>query len=113
MSPKKHRCTLVALACLAVAAASAHAEPATRSLRFDISSQSLAQALRTYGRVSGQEIIFTREIVDGITVSPLTGEYTAQAALERLLQGTGLTAERSPAGVLMIKRSEQPAKTSY
>jgi iron complex outermembrane receptor protein len=113
MSSQKNCRTLIALACLSFGVASAGAESPPRSLRFDITSQSLAQALRTYGQICGQEIIFTRDLVDGITASPLKGEYTAQAALERLLEGTSLTAERSPSGVLMIKRSEQPAKTAY
>jgi iron complex outermembrane recepter protein len=113
MSPQKHCCTLVALACLTIGAANARAESAPGTLRFEISPQSLAQALRSYGRISGQEIIFTRELVDGKTVPALNGEYTAQAALERLLEGTGLTAERSPSGVLMIKLAEQPTKIAY
>jgi len=113
MSQPKYCCTLVALACLSFGAASARAESPPRSLQFDISSQSLAQALRSYGQISGQEIIFTRDLVDGKTVAALMGEYTAQAALARLLEGTGLTAERSPSGVLMIKRSNQPTRISF
>lgn len=113
MSPKKNYRTLIALACLSLGAASAHSESPERSLRFDIASQSLAQALRSYGQISGQEIIFTRDLVDGKFASPLQGEYTAQAALEHLLQGTGLKAERSTSGALMIRRAEQPTKTVY
>ena len=71
MSPKKHRCTLVALACLAVAAASAHAEPATRSLRFDISSQSLAQALRTW-EVRVEVVDISQELRDEILAAQRT-----------------------------------------
>jgi len=60
MSPQKHYCTLVALACLSLGTASARAEPPSRSLHFDITSESLAQALRSYGQISGEEIIFAR-----------------------------------------------------
>src|SRR5690242_21807006 len=96
MSPQKHSGALVTLACFSVVAASARAEAPPRSLHFDLTSQSLAQALRSYGQISGQEIIYTRELVDGKTVSALKGDYTAQDALEHLLAGTGLTVERSP-----------------
>ncbi|MEP7244761.1 MAG: TonB-dependent receptor [Gammaproteobacteria bacterium] len=113
MTPQKHYRALLALACLSIGVANVRAEPSPRSLRFDITSQSLAQALRSYGQISGQEIIFTQDLVDGKTVAALKGDYTAQAALERLLERTGLTAERSTSGVLMIRRSEQPTKTFY
>jgi iron complex outermembrane recepter protein len=76
----------------------------SRSYHFDISNQSLSQALRNYGQISGQEIIFTEDVVAGVNTTSLKGDYTAQAALDILLRGTGLIAERSPAGALMIRR---------
>jgi iron complex outermembrane receptor protein len=74
-----------------------------RGFHFAIANQSLSQALRSYGQISGQEVIFTEDVVAGLAVS-LEGDFTAQAALERLLQGTGLIAERSPSGAIMIRR---------
>jgi len=78
----------------------------SRSYHFDISNQTLSQALRSYGQISGQEIIFTEDIVAGLATTSLKGDYTAQAALERLLKGTGLVAERSPSGAIMIRRPQ-------
>lgn len=93
------------LACLAAGPAAAQ----SRSFLFDIQEQSLSQALQSYGRISGQQIVFTEDLVAGRDSPPLQGEFDADAALERLLCGSGLVAERSPSGVLMIRReSAQP-----
>jgi iron complex outermembrane receptor protein len=74
-----------------------------RSFHFDIANQSLSQALRNFGHISGQEVIFTEDMVAGLAAT-LEGDFTAQAALDQLLQGTGLVAERSPSGAIMIRR---------
>jgi iron complex outermembrane receptor protein len=74
-----------------------------RTFRFDIAPGPLAQALRTYGQVSGQAIIFTEDLVAGITSPPLKGVFTPEAALARLLKGTHLATERSPSGAIMIR----------
>src|SRR5262245_3443455 len=82
-------------------AQAAHAEG--RSYHFAIANQSLSQALRNFGHISGQEVIFTEDMVAGLAAS-LQGDFTAEGALERLLKGTGLVAERSPSGAIMIRR---------
>lgn len=74
-----------------------------RSFHFDIATQSLSQALRTFAHVCGQEVVFTEDVVAGQATS-LKGEYTVQGALDRLLQGTNLVAERSASGAIMIRR---------
>ncbi len=74
-----------------------------RSYHFDIANQSLSQALRNFAHVCGQEVVFTEDIVAGQARS-LQGDYTVQGALDRLLQGTNLVAERSASGVIMIRR---------
>jgi iron complex outermembrane recepter protein len=74
-----------------------------RSYHFEIANQSLSQALRDFAHVCGQEVVFTEDIVRGQAIS-LQGDYTVQGALERMLQGTDLVAERSVSGVIMIRR---------
>ena len=103
----RHLCVSLTLL---LGSAHASADPAARSYRFDISAETLSQALRNYGQISGREIIFTQDLVEGKTVPALRGEFTAEEALQRLLQGTGLTVERSPSGALMIRH--QAARTS-
>ena len=74
-----------------------------RSFHFDIATQSLSQALRNFAHVCGQEVVFTEDVVAGQATS-LKGEYTVQGALDRLLQGTNLVAQRSASGAIMIRR---------
>lgn len=75
----------------------------TRSFHFDIGTQSMSAALRDYAKICGQQIIFTEEVVAGIEAAPLLGDFTAVAALSRLLAGTDLVTELSPSGALMIR----------
>ncbi|MHB8813984.1 MAG: TonB-dependent receptor [Steroidobacteraceae bacterium] len=90
----------VALLCASLPVSAAHAD---RGFHFDIEHESLAQALRIYAQVSGQEIIFTEDLVSAGRPVSLQGQYSAAAALQYLLQGTGLIAKRSSTGALMIQ----------
>jgi iron complex outermembrane receptor protein len=93
----------LAVVCAVGALISAVAHAQDRSFHFDIGTQSLSQALRNFAHVCGQEVVFTEDVVAGQATS-LKGEYTVQGALERLLQGTNLVAERSASGAIMIRR---------
>lgn len=83
----------------------------TESFHFDITGQSMSAALREYARVSGQQIIFTEDVVAGVEAAALTGDYTAGAALNHLLAGTELVTERSPSGALMVRASSRAPAT--
>ena len=65
---------------------------------FDIPAEPLSTSLNDYARVSGQQIIFTNDLVAGYTSHPLHGTYDPGEALSQLLAGTGLVAERSASG---------------
>ena len=88
----------------------ASARAADRTYHFDIPAEALSQALRSFGQTAGEQIIFTEDLVSGLTFSGLRGDFSAEAALQRLLQGTGLVAERTPAGVIMIRRIARSTK---
>jgi outer membrane receptor protein involved in Fe transport len=75
------------------------------SYRFDITGQTLPQALRSYAQTSGQEIIFVESLVGAARPVSLQGDYGAEEALDRLLEDTGLVYERSPSGAIMIRRA--------
>lgn len=87
---------------VALAAATAVADE--RTYAFDFQQVSLSEALRTYAKITGQQIIFTEDLVAGRAAPTLKGVYTAQDALAQLLARTGLTIERSPAGAIMVRR---------
>ncbi len=107
------RVGLVASA-LALAAVVEPVRAQTRTFSFDIPAETLSQALRDYGEATGQQIIFTEDLVGGRRSSALRGTFEADEALRRLLEGSGLRMERTPAGAIMIVRSEagaQPAQS--
>jgi len=66
--------------------------------------QSLSQALRNFSQRNGQQIMFTEDVVEGLTTASLRGELTDGADLRQLFEGTVLVAERSLTGTWMIRR---------
>lgn len=91
---------LVALAAVAQPAAS-YAQARTYS--FDIPAQELSNALREFARASGHQVIFDARTMRGLRSKPLSGNFTVQQGLDRLLSGTGFSAEATDGGMLMIK----------
>jgi len=75
---------------------------------YNIPAESLSKALRDYGQASSRQLIFTEDLVQGRTSPPLRGAMSPQAALARLLEGTGLEAETNPTGAIMIVRTPRP-----
>lgn len=75
----------------AAPAAAAQAQPAPRD--YDIPSQNLGDALRIYSQVSDRELIVASSLVAGKQSARVRGRLTADAALARLLAGTGLVTE--------------------
>jgi len=92
---------LVAVAISLAAAGAAAAQDRT----YHIPSESLSKALRDYGRASGRQVIFTEDLVRGRTAPVLEGSYSPDAALARLLEGSGLGSQLSPSGAVMIMSS--------
>jgi outer membrane receptor protein involved in Fe transport len=79
--------------------------------KFNIPAQDLASALRAFGAASDEQVLFSNALVSGLHSSELIGKYTVDVALDILLKGSGLHAERTPAGVLLI-RASKPDTTS-
>jgi iron complex outermembrane receptor protein len=88
------------------------AEPPDRIFHFDIPAEALSQALRTFGQTAHEQIIFTEDLVAGISFAGLNGDFSSDTALKRILEGTGLMADRSPTGVIMIRRSAPASKAA-
>lgn len=87
---------------MATALALATGAAAAQERRYDMPAQPLSRALQAYGQMADVQIIFTDELVRGRNAPALEGEYTAEQALQRLLEGTGLDARRTPGGAVMI-----------
>ncbi|HEY0233954.1 MAG TPA: STN domain-containing protein, partial [Afipia sp.] len=70
---------------------------------FDVPAEPLSKALHDYSAISGQQIIFSDDDVAGKTAPALRGEYSSNEALNMLLAGTGLVADRSASGGVMVR----------
>jgi hypothetical protein len=72
------------------------AQPASSSpeklIAFDIESQPLASALDRYGDATGREVFYDTALAEGRKSGVVEGEFTPEAALRMLLEGTGLSA---------------------
>lgn len=114
----RHRCTAAILIALAVpAAAYAQAPQEARDVpesqaityRFDIPVQPLSDALQAFARASRQQVSFDSMALAGVAGNALAGSYTAEEALQRLLDGTGINFRRGAQGVWMVDAAEDEA----
>ncbi|WP_281718022.1 TonB family protein [Pandoraea apista] len=61
---------------------------------FDIPALALTDALQRYGATARQPALYRSEILAGQISTAVQGRYSPEAALHKLLEGTGLTAEK-------------------
>lgn len=96
---------LVAAACLLAAGpAFAHA------MEFDVKGGELRPALDAYIAQSGVQLIYKVEDVKDLSTRGLKGKIAADAALDRLLDGTRLRVRRGQDGA-MVLIAPAPART--
>jgi len=97
--------TIAALLAATTSAAALYA-PAVRAQqsepRYDIPAQDLAEALRRYSEISGKPVIAAEQLVAGKRSRAVHGRLSPDAALGRLLEGTGLTVARVD-GTLVVR----------
>ena len=91
-----------AAAALMVFASPTAAMAQQQTYRFDLPAQTLGSALRAFGQASRQQIIFSEDDVRGRDAPSLVGSYTVDAGLDRLLAGSGLSVQRTSAGVITV-----------
>src|ERR1700733_720842 len=85
---------------------SASADPA----RFDISAEPLPSALKHFAAQAKMQLLYRYDVVNHATATPVTGQLEKHAALERLLQGTGLEAVYSDSNTATIRAIGAPDK---
>lgn len=83
-----------------------------RTFVFDIPAESLSKALRDFGQATHQQLVFTEDLTAGKSAPAVKGSYSAGGALDRILAGSGLTAERTPAGALVIHAGKAAVSAS-
>lgn len=89
------------VACLAVVSTSACAQSARA---FDIPAGPMRGALTAFATQSDQQIFFTSELVQGLRSPGVSGRMEPTVALDRLLEGSGLTWTQSRPGVFALRR---------
>ena len=67
-------------------------DSAVTAKKFDLPAGDAVTTLQLFSRQSGEEIIYPVEQLRGIRTNPVHGEMSARAALDRVLDGTGLSA---------------------
>ncbi|MGR4892715.1 TonB-dependent receptor domain-containing protein [Sphingopyxis sp. LARHCG72] len=82
------------------------AQAQTGQTDYNIAAQRLADALREYSRASGRDVIAASELVDGRRSTGVHGRLAPDIALERLLAGTGLVAERVDGALILRERTD-------
>lgn len=102
------RLVLSGLVGLALATSAIEASAAEPRWTFDLKAAPLGQALLAFNAVSGAQVIVSRDLLGGRTAHPVRGRHTAPEALALLLAGTGLHAETTARGVLMIRPDTPP-----
>lgn len=75
---------------------------------FEIASESLGEALTTFGMQSGLQVSFAPELVEGKRSVGLSGRFTAAAGLDELLSDTGLEYEFVNGSTVVIRRAQPP-----
>lgn len=115
-TPGLQRCTLslLTLAMLASGACSLPAlaaEPAQASAprmgdyRFAINQQPLVSALNAFTAVTGWQVGLSAELAEGVASPGVQGSLKPEAALQRLLAGTGLKYRTLSAGNVVLERN--------
>lgn len=101
-----HRCLQgCALAAMLMCGYAGPAFGADGPARFAIHqpAQPLADSLRAVARQTGVSLIFDPKAVGSLSAAPISGQFSAAEAVERLLHGTGLALTVQPDGALVVR----------
>ncbi|WP_158703028.1 TonB-dependent receptor [Allosphingosinicella vermicomposti] len=106
----------VAIAALALGLCSAtnvgHAQAAQpQQYEFQLGGGSLRDALTVYGRVTGRQLLYPSALVSRRAAPALHGRFTADQALVRLLEGTGIKVHRARNNVYVLKAGRAAQQT--
>lgn len=77
----------------------------------DLEAQPLPQALLKLSAQTGLQVLYAGQIADGANAPAVKGDYSAEQALQRLLQGSGLVARRTGTRAMTLERAAAPAGT--
>ncbi|SLM50103.1 putative tonB-dependent receptor protein [Nitrospira japonica] len=72
---------------------------------FDIPAQPLNLALKSFAWTAGLQMSFNDDLAAGLTSTELTGRFTSEQGLERLLGGSGLTHRFTGPDTVIVERN--------
>ncbi len=93
----------VLVASLATAVPVTAAQAAEPQYRLDIPAQELGASLRNLAQASNQQITFNAADIRGKRAPALRGNYSTPAALDILLRGSGMQADRGRTGIYIVR----------
>ena len=77
---------------------------------YDLPAQDLDERLRALARISGREILFASDVVEGRSAPPLRGRFTADEAIRATLADTTLVAEHRAGAVLIREGASEQSR---
>lgn len=80
---------------------------AAQAGQFNVPGGDLKAALHAYAAQAQVQIIVADEAIRGAHTNGVHGDLSADAALMRILKGTGFTAERTPSGAIGVVRQKR------
>ncbi len=101
----------LSLAALAVSAAYAPAAAQAADARHSLSigATSVEEGLKRLQRETGVNLVFSPEQIQGRRTRGVFGEFTAEDAIRRLLEGTGLEVINNRGSIFVVVESQAPA----
>ena len=86
------------------AMAQSTAAATAEKVNLNIAAQPLKNALRTFAGVTHLQLVYTSELVAGLTSGAVSGSYAPAAALQQLLAGSGLAYRFTSPGVVTLEK---------
>jgi len=75
--------------------------------QYAIPEQPLADAVRAFGRQADVQVVFRSDLVQGRRSSAVNGEYSQMQALQQLLRGSGVRAQRGMDGTWSLRAAAE------
>lgn len=77
---------------------------------YSVDEKDLATALQKFVIDSGVDLIFSADLVEGVSANRINGVYSDEEALSEMLRSTGLGFERMSSGVLILRKLPEARK---
>ncbi len=90
-----------------MAAAPVSAAQTSSTHQFAVGSQPLGDALNRVAQTAGVQIMVPPDLVRGRTAPTLSGQYTVNQALDKVLDGSGLTHRSTRGGVITVALAQE------